>query len=364
MKIGILSMQKVVNYGSVLQAYSLREMIKNVCGEKAEFLDIEEEPSLEAIMPVQDMDDYDDEYFCENKIIEKIRKIIMYRLQKLVFFKKIHKFWKEDLEIADNDKSDGQYDLVFVGSDEVFKCTTKIRKQLYGEVNNAKSVVTYAASCGSAVFNGIPSKIVPDVRKCMSNFKRMSVRDKGTEEYVSSLYDGEIVHNLDPVLVGPLSKRKRNTVSLKNYMIVYAYNDRIRSKEEILAIKNFAHEHKLKTVCFGGVLQWCDLYIPADPFTLLDYFYNAEYIVTDTFHGTIFSIINHKKFVSIIRKTNKNKMSNLLSDLGLEERMLFDINQLEGQLIKDIDYTKVDSIIDKEREKSELYIKECIGLIS
>ncbi|WP_026669967.1 polysaccharide pyruvyl transferase family protein [Butyrivibrio sp. AE3006] len=361
MRIAILSMQRVLNYGSVLQAYSLREIIRELSGESADFLDIKEEPFIEACMPVQDDDDYAQESYFANPLFDKAKKYVMYRIQQFSFFRKIREFWKTELGMTE-DTSCKTYDLVFVGSDEVFKCTNRIRKQLYGEVDNAEAIVTYAASCGSAVYEGIPHNHVDDVKKCLSNFKKLSVRDLGTKEYISHLYDGEIEYNLDPVLVGPLPGQVRKTVGLKNYMIVYAYNDRIRSKKEIDAIKNFAKNHGLKTVCCGGVLYWCDLFIPADPFRVLDYFYNAEYIVTDTFHGTIFSVINHKKFVSIIRATNKNKMTNLLADLQLEDRKLEDISKLEDVINKEIDYDKVDSILETERKKSKKYIKECIEL--
>ncbi|MBE5905183.1 MAG: polysaccharide pyruvyl transferase family protein [Lachnospiraceae bacterium] len=361
MKIAILSMQKVINYGSVLQAYSLREMVRKVSGIEASFLDIEDSPSVEAIMPVQDGADYQGEYEYSVRGFRRVKKIMMYCVQKWIFFRKIEHFWKDELAIRRED-NEQQYDLVIVGSDEVFKCTDHIRLQLYGSIRQAQKAVTYAASCGAAVSEGIPQEVVPIIRKSMKNFKAMSVRDEGTEKYVRYLYDGQILHHLDPVLVGPLAKRQGKPVPLSKYMIIYAYNDRIRSKREIDAIRGFAKEHNLKTVCFGGVLSWCDLFIPADPFRLLDYFSCAEYVVTDTFHGTIFSIICHKKFVSIQRKTNKNKMSTLLADLELSQRMVCDMEQLATILESEINYEKTDAIIEKERERSENYLKHCVAL--
>ena len=92
-------------------------------------------------------------------------------------------------------------------------------------------------------------------------------------------------------------------------MIVYAYGTRIRKIEEIQAIKKFARKHKLKIIALEGVQNWCDDYIVADPFRMLDYFYYAEYVVTDTFHGTIFSIINRKSL---------QQLSELLTKINLK----------------------------------------------
>ena len=97
---------------------------------------------------------------------------------------------------------------------------------------------------------------------------------------------------------------------------------------------------------------------------MLEYFRNAECVVTDTFHGTIFSVITHRKFVTIIRKSvgneygNEEKLGDLLNRLKLSNRMLQDINKLGNLLNTNIDYNETDKIILEEREKSYKYLKE------
>ena len=89
---------------------------------------------------------------------------------------------------------------------------------------------------------------------------------------------------------------------------------------------------------------------------MLDYFWYADYVVTDTFHGTIFSVINRKKFAVLVRKTNRNKLTSLLQDLGLECRLVTDLNRMEYILSNEIDYTAVDAILEHERIRARAYL--------
>ena len=182
------------------------------------------------------------------------------------------------------------------------------------------------------------------------------MRDTATQRYAKALYDGTVHHHLDPVLVGDLDQRKHRKVCLKNYLLVYAYGSRIRSKEEIDAIQKYAKDRGLKTVAFGGSQPWCDLYIPVSPFRLLDYFYYADAVVTDTFHGTIFSVINQKPFAVIVRNTNENKLRGLLKDLALESREIRNMDHLEQVLNMPIDYRTVEEIRVRERQRTYDYL--------
>ena len=98
----------------------------------------------------------------------------------------------------------------------------------------------------------------------------------------------------------------------------------------------------------------------------IKYFKNAEIIVTDTFHGSIFSIINKKKFVTLVRKSignnygNEEKLADLLCRLKLEDRIIYDISNLEKISNKEINYSDTNNILKAERVKAKKYLKECI----
>lgn len=359
MKIAILSMHRIVNYGSVLQAYSLKSIIEKITGEKVDFLDIDESNCIDVKMPIRDSLDYEKNEYRKVTLFQKIKEKLNRELNKK-YQADVKKFMVDVLEV-NTANSSKTYDVVVVGSDEVFNSRgDKINLQLYGQIPQAKQVIAYAASCGSTTMEGIPDDKKAMIQDALNNFTAMSVRDNGTYEYVNNFYKGSINFHLDPVLMGDLYARPHKSVPLKNYMVIYAYGLRIRTKEEIRAIKNFAKKRKLKTVAIGGTQYWADLYIPMSPFRVLDYFYYADYIVTDTFHGTIFSIINHKKFVSIIRVTNRNKLTDLLLRLGLEQRMLNDISKFDSILEQEIDYSKVDGILEEKRKETYEYLRQNI----
>ena len=80
--------------------------------------------------------------------------------------------------------------------------------------------------------------------------------------------------------------------------------------------------------------------------------------MTDTFHGSIFSIINNCKFATILRKSNENKLGGLLRELGLEDRIVDSVDNLSEILEKNIDYAKISTLLEKERVRTREYLTE------
>lgn len=356
MKLAILSMQRVVNFGSVLQAWSLREMVREVTGVQADFLDVENSPALESLCERLEAREHGVPGCYSRSLLQRGKRWCFTRLS--AWNKKlIRAFMRDELGLGSGNGA-ACYDCVIIGSDEVFNHAAGVRLQLHGEVRQTSCVITYAASCGSAKAEYIQREDLPRVRQAMSHFSAISVRDEGTARYVGKLYDGLLEHHMDPVLMGKLHTRKARKVWLKGYLLVYAYGHRIHKPEEIAAIRAFAKEKGLKTVAVGGSQFWCDLYIPASPMRLLDWFANADYVVTDTFHGAIFSVITRRKFAVLIRPSNYNKLRSLLEELGLVERWATDLARLGECLDKDIDYDAVDGILNRERQRAREYLKE------
>ncbi len=356
MKIAILSMQKVVNFGSVLQAYSLREIIRGITGEEPAFLDIDYSDSVPRIG--KKPQDNRLKAYRKNGILAGLKRK-WFRKKLLSNNEKIRQFMRDELRFNDEDNN-RHYDLVVVGSDEVFNNTHSehgLSLQLYGNIKQASNAITYAAAAGATQYEDIPKDSIKRVQDAMKHFSAVSVRDDATYNLITNFYNGQIEHHLDPVLVGPLGDRPHKNVRIKNYLLVYAYGERIRDMNEIEAIRSFAKKNHLKTVAVGGVQFWCDLFIDAAPFELLDYFYHAKYIVTDTFHGTVFSIINKAQFAVFIRPSNKEKMKGLLSDIELGNRVVESPEMLEDVLLKNIDYSRTDEILIREKERTREYLR-------
>lgn len=359
MKIGILSMQRVINYGSVLQAYSLKRMLEDISGDVVKFIDIDRSdliPVAGNITTGQDYKKKSNDGLVGKTIFRRIKHTALQQIYK----NRIRLFQKNVLKL--NDTSNEQFDLAVIGSDEVFIASNYICLQLYGKVNNAKKVVSYAAACGMAEANNITGNNVLKVTEALNNIKLMSVRDKHTYDYVKHFYHNTCELHVDPVLAGELRFREHNKVKHSKYLIVYAYAERIHSQYEIAAINAFANKNGLKIVALGGKQSWIDTFLPLDPFEMLDYFYNAEYVITDTFHGTVFSIINGCKFAVLKRKSNEYKIRGVLESLNLEQRLVEKTEQLERVITLEIDYNEVYKELDKESKRTKEYLQKCIEL--
>ena len=197
-------------------------------------------------------------------------------------------------------------------------------------------------------------------------FDAISVRDANSGSIVKSLSGIEPEYHLDPVLmydyVGKSSKIPKS-VPEKNYIIVYGYSGRL-TDEECKQIRQYADSKKMKILCIGGVQNCCDKFIDCNPFEVIAYFQNAQAVVTDTFHGTILSVITHRTFASIVRSSgygNSEKLTDLLQRLKLTDRILPEITQLDTLLSTPIDYTETDEIIKTERQRTYKYLQQYIG---
>lgn len=107
-----------------------------------------------------------------------------------------------------------------------------------------------------------------------------------------------------------------------------------------------------------GRQKWIPSYETLTPFELLKAFQNAECIVTDTFHGTLFGAKFGKRMAVLIRESNQNKLEDLTQRLQIQSHVITDISQLETVLKKELDKKKIGEILGLEREKSLKYLKE------
>ena len=146
---------------------------------------------------------------------------------------------------------------------------------------------------------------------------------------------------------------------MNNYIIVYAYTGRL-SKFEEKYIKKFAKKYNKKIVSLGFYQKIADYNLVVEPFEMLEYFKKSDYVITDTFHGTIFSIKMHAKFCTIIRDSNKNKLYYLLNETKLLCRQVNNFDDIERLYKKDMNFSETDKKINEERKCSIEYLKKNI----
>lgn len=357
-KIGIMSMQRIVNYGSFMQAYSLKKIIESL-GYSVEFVDYKYEESVKSTP--------------KDSILSKIRRnlnVIEYLGVKKNQAKMTSNYnlnIKRYLNIGEEKNyAYNTIDQLVIGSDEVFNCLqgypVGYSRELFGKNYDSIPVMSYAASFGSATLEEIKKNgIDNEIAEMLSKFKSISVRDENSYNTVKGLIGQEPDVNMDPVIIKDLTKDMKDiNIKIDNYILIYAYPRRL-TKTECKYIKKFAKKHNKKIVTIGGYQRIADYNLVVDPFELFAYFKNADFVITDTFHGTIFSIKTHAKFGTIVRSGklgNNNKVYDLLNRLKLTERIVDKIEKIDKLSDLSIDYQETDKIIDNEIKKTITYLEK------
>lgn len=363
-KVGILSMQRIFNYGSFLQAYALKQMIREL-GCEVQFVDYH--PGECLISP--------DGRMGVMRKISKVIEVFKYKapIKEKIRFIKYKKNYAKNyypfLEIDEHMNYAPQIDVLVIGSDEVFNCVQNnsnvgFSPELFGVGSNAKKIISYAASFGNTTLEKLEQYKVKDkIAKWLNDFFAISVRDTNSIRIIRELTSETPEYNIDPVLAYDFigkCKEVPHKVPESKYMILYGYSGRF-NEDECRAVSAFADKQGLEIFCIGGVQNCCDKFIDCSPFEVIAYFLHAEAVVTDTFHGTILSVIAHRNFVSFVRSSgygNVEKLTDLLDRLHLNDRIVCDMSELDSMLTKPIKYDKVDFIIKNERDRTYDYLKQ------
>lgn len=368
MKVCILSMQQIDNMGSLLQSYALKTTIAKL-GNEVEFIDIKKRDEDYRLLG-----NYKQEYHEEREkdgLLGKISKIDRYTINRLKIKRRsveqglvFDEFRKEYLNI---DKKSCHYDLCVIGSDEVFNCLNSgawgFTSQLFGNVSNADKVITYAASCGSTKYQELPQSVADKIRSSFDRVSAFSVRDNNTHRFVEKLTQKTVVDSLDPVLIYNFDKEVEAAILPElpaHYCVVYSYYNRIHTKKEIEAIETFCKEYNLTPVAIGAPQFWVKNYVVCDPFQCLKIFQQADFAITDTFHGTIFSAKYAKRFAVLARDSNKNKLLDLVDKICMKAHLMDSIEELDAKYGIAKNKAEFNDCIKKEQEKSLQYLQNNI----
>lgn len=363
-KIGILSMQRICNYGSFLQAYGLKKILEELACD-VQFVDYYPGECLihneEGTGISRKISKVKDVIAIKAPLIDRIR-FINYKIN---YAKKYYQY----LGIDDSLHYAPDVDVVVIGSDEVFNCVQDnpnvgFTPDLFGVGQTAPKVISYAASFGNTTLKKLERYQVKEkVADWLCALNTVSVRDANSGRIVRNLIGTEPYYHLDPVLIYDFVEKRKDIpkeVPERAYIIVYGYSGRF-SDSECKQIRQYADSRKLKILCIGGIQHCCDKFVDCNPFEVIAYFKNAQAVVTDTFHGTILSVITHRRFVSLVRKTgygNAEKLTDLLDRLQLTDRILSDMSKLDDLLSTPVDYIKTDKIIETERQRTYHYLQQ------
>lgn len=359
MKIGIITHYDVHNHGALLQLYALKRVL---------------EQKNNDVSALTFKKNYD---FMESGIDKKydisIKSFFWYLsyICKIGPRRTIFNIRKKYILDTFKEPMLGEYyskaknlDAVFIGSDEVFSVETGVNPFFYGIGVPCSNIYAYAACCGPTDMQAIKQKRMEKLIKAgLENIKKISVRDKNTYDVVRSLTDKNVDIVCDPVILYGYIDEIKNAVRKieDDYLLIYSYDNNMNEPEETEKIKVFARKNNLKIISVGFYHKWVDRCVDGSPIDILGYFKYAKHVITDTFHGSVMSLITGVNFISKIRK-NKNKLYNLLTHFNLSERIIENFDDLEKALNTEIDYEMVNNAILSFRETSIEYLNACLGM--
>lgn len=325
MKIGILTFVRVESFGAVMQCYALSHYISTL-GYEVEVIDYPLIPanrkklyiykfySLFSVLKTLDI-----KSICQ-KMKRKLIKTNDEDLDKLnmavCFYNK--NICHSRMIVSDTDLSEycKKYDAVIVGSDQVWNYVMSSRVDIYllSFLNKSQKKIAYAASFG---VSSIPFFYKNIYRRYLPLFDVLSLREQKGCELVKHLINKDSVQVLDPTLL--LNAEQMDAVSAEcsdipqHYVLVY---DLLGSSYLMQYAQFISKSKNIPIVNVNG-------YNVGQIITL---FKNASYVVTSSFHGTAFSIIFRKQFVSICRKgrLTNSRIEDLLKLLYLENSLLYE----------------------------------------
>ena len=234
--------------------------------------------------------------------------------------------------------------------------------------------VSWASSFGVSNIPGYQRK---RTKKYLERIERISMRENRGAEIVKELTGRDVPVLMDPVFT--FDKTQWNALvptaepELNGYIFCYFLGD---NPEHRAAAEKLARDSGKKIV----TLRHLDRYVSSDekfgdiapydvdPIRFLNILRNADYVCTDSFHGTAFSIIFEKKFIVFNRYSNNSgnsknsRIESVCENLGLNDRRYSDTGSISEMMEKDIDYVAVREKTDLYRKKTKAYLKEAFGV--
>lgn len=359
-KTGIITHYDVHNHGAHLQLYALMKVLSTYGYEakalryKKNYDFLDENASRKYNISLSSIPTY------VKYLIQKGLGKTLYNIKKRSTLKKFRA----------NQKLVGEYysyakelDLVVIGSDEIFSIEPGLNPCFFGMGVPCKNIISYAASFGPTSKEFIENMNAKEfVEAGLKHISSISVRDENSQDITQSFsgINPQIV--CDPVLLYGYCEeiaraRKNRKNNKKGYILVYSYDNTMNEKESVAKIKAYAKAKNLKLYSVGFYHKWCDKNINVDPLDIFEWFVNAEEIITDTFHGTVLSIVTNSPVFIKLKPTNKNKLLWLVNEYDLTDRVLYDFDNLNVLSELKIDFDNVNALVREKREDSMEYLK-------
>lgn len=364
-KVAVITRHAVSNYGSVLQAYALQQVLESI-GFQCEIIDYirkdEEYKNIANTLLKKSSWNKNlisrlvykliqsPEYMLMGKAFEKYRKCMLNESKKR---------YSTDEELRMDPPA---ADIYCTGSDQVWGAigTDPIDSAYFLDfVPKGKKRIAYAASFGKTDINDNNKE---KIKKYLSEYDFLTVREKSAAQLIHNIGINDTKQVLDPTLL--LDKNQWSLLIQKEidgkYVLLYQLHS--NPKMDSYA-KSFSQKAGLKlirlTPLFHRIFKSGKaVYLP-DISGFLSYIKNAEYMITDSFHGTAFAINFNTQFIDILPGETKTRNQSILELTGLSDRILKsydDFNFLNSQ----VDFTKANRIVAEKRAESINILKNML----
>ena len=357
-KILIITLPQGANYGGMLQAYALQSVLRGMGH------DVESTFSTGV------------GYKRLIKSFPGAHRLLLYvkRRARGISDQKIvtentNKFIEQNVKLVEFNRAVfnatfGKYDVYISGSDQVWrKSYTYVPHNLFSFVQKRAIKISYAASFGQDNLSEYGDKLVAKTRNLAHRFDAISTRETGGISICENYWGVKAEWHMDPTLLVS-GDTYAELVSASSIPInkspggVFSYVlDTAPDKQNIAKIVADTQNLEVFRIIDGDensgkpmppVAQW------------LQSFIDAEFIVTDSFHGTVFSIIFNKPFIAIGNKSRGlARFTSLLNIFDLEHRLVTSEDEVTETLITEkIDWKPINQIIKREQKRSNEYLRK------
>lgn len=360
------------NYGAMLQAYALEQVVNQIGGVSCEIIDYRF-PFIDQWNGIQTFSELVQKYGVIIGSLKYINRILRGSYKRITpLHRKFNRFMRRNLILSQKvyytpeELKTVDYDVILFGSDQIWNTnlTNGIAEEYFGKYFDEEKtkLVSYAASCGTDSFSpDLKSRVLPMLKR----FAYLGIREKRFSDFLNKEYNLNTETVLDPVfLLSDIEWRTLFSIRddkkrEKPYVLVYAFEcgDEVYQLAREIASQK---EWRIIAIVYDKIDGLYDIEQRTDcgPIDFLALIYNAQFVCTTSFHGMAFSIIFHRDFYCIGHPLYGQRNRNLLDLLGVSDRMIEKGESITK--ITECNYTIADEKLKSERDKSIQFLKKAI----
>lgn len=358
-KIGVITIYRK-NYGAFLQAFALQKSLLHM-GYDTELIryDYYKDRSILGV-PLAELAAKPC-VFLKKLLVEMIR-FKQHKERSKVFQKSIEKNLKESIQYYDKysklEKNPPRYDVVLTGSDQVFSPFLSPHAKESRLLCFSDAVkISYAASSGTVAF---PEEYEHFLIEELEKFQAISVREADLRDFLSEKLNREVNQNIDPTLLlrsdgwAQFSEIPSDVPANGQYIAYYCVGQTGQLKEKA---EELSKQTGLPVLTIDGNQVFLNQIVRShfySPEEWVGAIKNAAYVVTNSFHGTAFSVNFRKKALIVLPERNQGRIMNLLNACKLQR--LLEPEVIQEKEIENI-YAHTDCYLESERERAYEYLR-------